>query len=178
MISIIVAMGRNRVIGKDNDLIWHLPADLNHFKKITMGKPVIMGRKTFESMGRPLPGRINVVVTRNRQFNAPACLPANSLEKALELVSEGKSPVRAPGDNSATGTSGEKEIFIAGGAEIYRQAIPLADRMYITIVDHEFEGDTFFPEFTAGNWKMVEEKKHPADKRNKYPMLFRTYVRV
>ena len=97
MISIIVAMGRNRVIGKDNQLIWHLPADLKHFKKTTMGKPIIMGRKTFESMGKPLPGRTNIVVTRNKEFKASGCLVAGSLEQALKMVSEGKSLEQSPG---------------------------------------------------------------------------------
>ena len=160
MISIIVAMGRNRVIGKDNDLIWHLPADLKHFKETTMGKPVIMGRKTFESMGKPLPGRTNIVVTRNSQYKAKGCLVAHSLEKALERV------------------SGEAEVFIAGGGEIYREAMPLADRMYITIIDHSFEGDTYFPEFSKKEWKIIEERYHPSNMENKYSMVMRTYERI
>jgi dihydrofolate reductase len=160
MISLIVAMGRNRVIGRDNNLIWHLPADLKHFKETTMGSPLIMGRKTFESMGKALPGRTNVVVTRKPGFIAPGCLVAGSLEQALELV------------------SGEPEIFIAGGGEIYRQSMHLADRMYITIIDHDFDGDTFFPEFPDEEWVIAEERRHGPDERNKYPMLFRTYDRV
>ncbi len=160
MISIIAAMARNRVIGKDNDLIWHLPADLKHFKEKTLGKPVIMGRKTFESMEEALPGRTNIVITRQPDYKAPGCLVADSLEHALELV------------------SGEPEIFIAGGGEIYEQAIPIADRMYITIIEHEFDGDTYFPKFVAGEWEIVEETKHPADERNKYSMIFRTYKRI
>lgn len=156
MISIIVAMGRNRVIGKDNDLIWHLPGDLKHFKETTMGKPLIMGRKTFESMGEALPGRTNIIVTRKTGYTAPGCLVAHSLESALEMV------------------SGEPEVFIAGGGQIYRQAIPLADRMYITIIDHSFDGDTSFPEFSEKDWKIIEERYHGADERNKYPMVFRT----
>ena len=160
MVSIIVAMGRNRVIGKDNSLIWHLPADLKHFKETTMGKPIIMGRKTFESVGKPLPGRTNIVVTRRKGYSAPGCLAAGSVEQALELV------------------TGEPEIFITGGGEIYRQSLPLADRMYITIIDHDFEGDTFFPEFSRKIWKITGENYHPADDRNKYPMVFRIYKRV
>ncbi len=160
MVSIIVAMGRNRAIGRDNQLIWHLPADLKHFKETTMGKPVIMGRKTFESMGKALPGRTNVVVTRKTGFMAPGCLVAGSLGEALGLVSR------------------EPEVFIAGGGEIYKQAIPLADRMYITIIDHDFDGDTFFPDFDAREWDIAEEKKHEPDERNKYPMVFRTYERI
>lgn len=160
MVSIIVAMGRNRVIGKDNDLIWHLPADLKHFKETTMGKPVIMGRKTFESMGKPLPGRTNIVITRNNQYEAKGCLVAQSLEKALKRV------------------SGEAEVFIAGGGEIYREAMPLADRMHITIIDHSFEGDTYFPEFSKKEWKIIEEIYHPANMENKYSMVLRTYERI
>ncbi len=160
MISIIVAMGRNRVIGKDNDLIWHLPADLKHFKETTMGKPVIMGRKTFESIGKPLPGRTNIVVTRNSQYKAKECLVAHSLEKALEMVSD------------------KAEVFIAGGGEIYREAIPLADRMHITIIDHSFEGDTYFPEFSKKEWEIIEEIYHPSNMENKYSMVMRTYERI
>lgn len=159
MISIIVAMGNNRVIGKNNSLIWHLPADLKHFKELTMGKPVIMGRKTFESMGKALPGRTNIVVTGKTGFGAPDCLVANSLEKSLEIVSK------------------EPEVFIAGGGEIYKQAIPIVDRMYITIIDHSFDGDTCFPEFSKKVWTITEEHNHPADERNKYSMVFRTYER-
>jgi dihydrofolate reductase len=160
MVSLIAAMGRNRVIGKDNQLVWHLPADLRHFKETTIGKPVIMGRKTFESVGKSLPGRTTVVVTRRVDFVAPGCLLAGSLEQALELVSS------------------EPEILIAGGGEIYRQAIPVCDRMYITIIEHEFEGDTFFPEFDHREWVIEEERRHEADEKNRYPMLFRTYRRI
>ena len=157
MVSIIVAMGRNRVIGRENGLIWHLPEDLRHFKETTMGKPLIMGRKTFESVGKPLPGRTNIIVTRKKDYSAPGCLVAGSVEQALELA-----------DN-------DQEVFIAGGGEIYEQATPLADRMYITIIDHDFDGDTFFPEFSSEKWMLTEERFHAADERNKYPMIFRTY---
>ena len=160
MISLIVAMGRNRVIGRDNQLVWHQPADLRHFKETTIGKPVIMGRKTFESVGKSLPGRTTVVVTRRDDFVAPGCLMAGSLEQALEMVSS------------------EPEILIAGGGEIYRQAIPVCDRMYITIIEHEFDGDTFFPEFDQGEWVIEEERRHEADEKNRYSMLFRTYRRI
>ena len=159
MISIIVAMGRNRAIGRDNSLVWHLPADLKHFKETTMGKPLIMGRKTFESVGKPLPGRTNVVVTRSKEFSAPGCIIADSLEQALSKV------------------DGEPEIFIAGGGEIYRQAIPLTDKMYITIIDHDFDADTHFPKFSEKEWKIVEENYQPANQKNQYPMVFRTYER-
>ncbi len=160
MVSIIVAMGRNGVIGKDNSLIWHLPADLKYFKHTTMGKPVIMGRKTFDSVGKPLPGRTNIIVTRRKDYGVPGCLTAGSVEQAIELV------------------AGEPEVFIAGGGEIYRQALPLADRLYITIIDHDFDGDTFFPDISEKRWKISQEIYHPADERNKYPMLFRIYKKV
>lgn len=153
-------MGRNRVIGRDNQLVWHQPADLRHFKETTIGKPVIMGRKTYESVGKSLPGRTTVVVTRRDDFVAPGCLMAGSLEQALEMVSS------------------EPEILIAGGGEIYRQAIPVCDRMYITIIEHEFDGDTFFPEFDQGEWVIEEERRHEADEKNRYSMLFRTYRRI
>lgn len=149
-------MARNRVIGRNNKLIWHLPADLRHFKNTTLGNPVIMGRKTFESMGKALPGRTNIIVTRQEGYTAPGCLITNSLTDALKVAPPG-------------------EVFIAGGGEIYRQALPLADRMYITVVDHEFEGDTFFPEFAAEQWQLVEERVHEADEKNIYSMAFRTY---
>jgi dihydrofolate reductase len=158
MISIIVAMSRNRVIGKDNKLVWHLPADLKHFKKTTMGSTLIMGRRTFESMGS-LPGRTSIIITRQDNYRAKDCLIANSLAQALDM---------AP----PTG-----EIFIAGGGQIYSEAIPVADRMYITIVDHDFDGDTFFPEYPAGEWHITTQSMHEADDRNKYPMTFLTLDR-
>ncbi|MFO7924370.1 MAG: dihydrofolate reductase [Bacteroidales bacterium] len=157
MVSIIVAMGRNRVIGRDNSLVWHLPADLKHFRDTTMGKPVIMGRKTYESMGAPLPGRTNIVVSRKENYRVPDCLVAGSLEEALELAGD------------------VQEVFIAGGGEIYRQAIPLADRMYITVIDHDFAGDTRFPEFPEREWKITDRRRHEADHRNKHAMEFLTY---
>jgi dihydrofolate reductase len=169
MVSIIVAMSRNRVIGKDNKLIWHLPADLKHFKNTTMGRPVIMGRKTFESVGKPLPGRTNIVISRNKNYNAPGCLMAGSVEEALRLLTT------EPANVAAFDTA---EVFIAGGGEIYRQAIQLAGRMYITVIDHDFEGDTFFPEFSGEEWKLTGEEYRPADEKNSYPMLFRIYDRV
>jgi dihydrofolate reductase len=160
MISLIVAMGRNRVIGRNNQLVWHLPADLKHFRKTTMGKPLIMGRKTYESVGMPLPGRTTIVVTRRTDLVAPGCLVAGSLEQALEAASP------------------EPEIMIAGGGDIYRQAIPLCDRMYITIIEQEFEGDTFFPEFNQDEWVIEEERRHEADERNRYAMIFQTCRRI
>jgi dihydrofolate reductase len=160
MISIIVAMSRNLVIGKDNGLTWHLPADLRHFKETTMGKPLIMGRKTYESMKEALPGRTNIVITRQDSYKAPGCLVAATPEKAVEMAKD------------------EKEIFIAGGGEIYRHFMPVTDRMYVTVVDHDFEGDTHFPRFSLEEWKLISDRHHGSDDRNPYSMFFRVYERA
>lgn len=139
MISLIVAHDRNRVIGYENDMPWHLPGDLKYFKEMTMGKPVIMGRKTFESIGRPLPGRRNVVISRNAQYAAEGIEIVSSLEAALELVAD------------------VPEIMVIGGQQIFTQALPLADRLYITLIDHEFDGDTYFPAYEG--WQLVSERE-------------------
>lgn len=137
MISIIAAMSRNRVIGKDNKIPWHLPEDLKRFKSLTKSNPVIMGRKTYESLGKALPGRLNIVVTKNRMFNPRDALVATNLEDAI---------------NTATCHT-ENEIFIIGGGEIYCQALDLADRIYLTIIDQDFTGDTFFPQLNPTIWR-------------------------
>lgn len=129
--SIIVARSRNGVIGKENKLLWHISEDLKRFKSLTLGHPIIMGRKTYESIGRPLPERQNIIITRNKEFLAPDCVVVGSLEEALEIASE----------------KDKEEIFIIGGAEIYKQAFPLTDRLYITEVNLEVEGDAFFPDY-------------------------------
>ncbi len=182
MISIIVAMARNGVIGRDNSLIWHLPADLKYFKETTMGSPVIMGRKTYESVGRPLPGRTNIIVTRREGYSAEGCLVAGSLEEAVEMARRdagNAASIRRDGGSSVATDRKDaaKEIFIAGGGEIYRQAMGIADKIYITFVDGEFEGDTFFPPIPEREWKLVDEKHRPPDDRNKYPLIFRVYNR-
>lgn len=133
MISLIVAHDENRVIGYQNELPWYLPGDLKYFKQMTMGKPMIMGRKTFESIGRPLPGRRNIVITRNENYAAEGTEVVRSLEEALALV------------------EGEKEVMIIGGAQIFEQAMSIADRLYITFINHTFKGDTYFP--TYDDWK-------------------------
>lgn len=158
-ISIIVAVAKNNVIGKDNSLIWYLPADLQHFKRLTMGCPIIMGRKTFESIGKALPGRTSVIVTRNKTFHAENCVTVHSLEEALEKVQS------------------HKEVFIIGGADIYRQALEKADKLYLTKVHESFDGDTFFPEIDMAAWQLIEEKKMQADDKNKYSYSFLTYIR-
>lgn len=139
MISLIVAHDKNRVIGYENDMPWHLPGDLQYFKETTMGKPIIMGRKTFESIGRPLPGRRNIVITRNASYSADGIEVVGSLDEALTLV------------------NGVPEVMVIGGEQIFTQALPLADRLYITLIDHEFHGDTYFPAYEG--WKMVSERK-------------------
>ena len=139
MISIIVAHDKNRVIGYENKMPWHLPGDLQYFKEMTMGKPVIMGRKTFESIGRPLPGRRNIVITRNESYNDDGIEVVSSLDEALQL------------------TKDAEETMVIGGEQILRLALPLADRLYITLIDAEFEGDTYFP--TYEGWELVSSQE-------------------
>lgn len=139
MISLIVAHDVNRVIGLNNEMPWHLPGDLAYFKKMTMGKPIIMGRNTFESIGRPLPGRRNIVITRNKAYSAEGIEVVHSLEEALTLV------------------QAEPEIMIIGGQQIFTEALPMADRLYITKIDHSFEGDTFFPAYEGWAEKTTTE---------------------
>lgn len=144
-ISIIVAIAENNVIGINNQLIWHLPNDLKRFKEITMGHHMIMGRKTWESIGRALPGRTTIVVTRNKDFKPQGALVAHSLEDALEM---------AKADN---------EIFVVGGGELYRQALPLANKFYLTRVHQSYEGDTFFPEIDMNQWvEVYSQEGEPA----------------
>jgi dihydrofolate reductase len=150
-ISIIVAMARNRVIGAHGAIPWHLPDELKQFRRLTMDHHIIMGRKTWESIGRPLPGRTSVIVTRQRGYRAPDAVVASSLGDAI----------RACGNDS--------EIFVIGGAELYQQALPLADRLYLTTVDAEIPGDTTMPEFDASDWRAVDATSHPADARHPYP---------
>jgi len=145
IVSIIVAVAENGVIGSDNRLIWHIPGDLKRFKSITMGHPIVMGRKTFESIGKPLPGRTNVIISRNKNYEAGGCLVYSSLEVALHELRH------------------EKEIFIIGGGEIYRQALPVAQKLYLTKIHQSFPGDTFFPEINPGDWKINFEETIPAD---------------
>ncbi|MGR9071529.1 MAG: type 3 dihydrofolate reductase [Gammaproteobacteria bacterium] len=137
-ISLIVAMASNRVIGLNNDMPWRLSADLRYFRKITMGKPILMGRKTFESIGRPLPGRKNIIVSRNTEFRREGCLVFHSIEDALHVCKS------------------EEEVMIVGGACFYETLLPEADRIYLTYIHRPFEGDTFFPEFDAGDWREIE----------------------
>ncbi|HUP43882.1 MAG TPA: dihydrofolate reductase [Thermoanaerobaculia bacterium] len=161
-VSIIAIVAANDVIGRGNQLPWHMPADLKRFKQLTMGHHLIMGRKTFQSVGKPLPGRIIVIVTRSVDFNPDGVAVARSVEEAI----------------SKAEAAGDDEIFIAGGAEIYGQALHRADRMYITRLHGEPQGDTFFPEFDDVNeWQLVDAEHFEADEKNEYPYSFLTYER-
>jgi len=157
-ISIIVAIAQNHAIGKDNKLLWYLPNDLKHFKTITSGHTVIMGRKTYDSVGKPLPNRRNIVITR-QQITIAGCEVVNSLEHALALCNT------------------EEEVFIVGGAEIYRQAMVLTNRIYLTIVHKSFDGDTYFPEIQENIWVETEREDHQPDEKNKIPYSFITLER-
>jgi dihydrofolate reductase len=159
IVSIVVAISQNHAIGKDNKLLWYLPKDLKHFKEITTGHTVIMGRKTYESVGKPLPNRRNIIITR-QQVNIEGCEVVNSVEAALALCKD------------------EAEVFIVGGAEIYRQALHLTDRIYLTLIHENFEGDTYFPEIKADLWKETERQDHEPDEKNLLPYSFITYERV
>lgn len=149
-ISIIVIISENNVIGVDNGLPWHLPADLKHFKETTMGHHIIMGRKTYESFKKALPGRTNIVITRQDGYLAEGCQVVKSIEEALEIARN----------------NNEKEAFIIGGAEIYKQVLPLTNSMYLTRIHDVFEGDTYFPEYNLDNWNIVSQKDFKADEKN------------
>lgn len=159
MISMIWAMGRNNALGCKNRMPWYIPADFAYFKKVTMGKPVIMGRKTFESIGKPLPGRKNIVITRDTGYNPQGCIVVNSIEKAMEYTEE-------------------KEVFIIGGAEIYKEFLPIADRLYITLIEKEFEADAFFPEIDYSQWKQISCETGIKDEKNPYEYKWLVYERV
>ena len=154
-------MSKNRVIGRDGTLPWKLPEDLKFFKNITMGKSVVMGRRTYESIGHPLPGRTNIVLSR-KNYMVPGVLTASNLEKALDQV-------RAlHGDQT--------ECFVIGGAEAYAQSLPIADKLFCTLIEDEIQGDTFFPEIDFKKWTLVTEKSFQKDERHKYPFVIRTYI--
>lgn len=160
LLSAICAMSKNRVIGFQNKLPWHLPADLRHFKKITIGHPIIMGRNTYESIGRALPDRCNVVITRDATFQAPGCVVVNSIETALSAASY------------------SEEVFIIGGAMLYQQLLPEVQCIYLTEIHHTFEGDAFFPELDKTIWHEVERIDHTADEENIYSYSFVILERV
>lgn len=154
MINIIVAISKNRVIGNDNKLIWSLPSDLKRFKQITTGNTLVMGRKTYESIGKPLPNRRNIIITRNSDYKVEGCEVVNSLEEALMLCNN--------------------ECFIIGGGEVYKQSLPLADKLYLTVINEEFDGDTYFPEI-EDDWVKVSREDHEPDDKNKHGYSFIEY---
>lgn len=157
MISIIVAIAHNNVIGASNSLIWHISEDLRRFKAITTGHPVIMGRKTYESIGRPLPNRTNVVITRQADFAVEGCTVVHSLQEAIALFPE------------------NEELFIIGGGQIYAEALPLAKRIYLTEVDADYEGDTNFPQWDRSEWNLIEEETFLRGEKFDKPFAFLTY---
>jgi dihydrofolate reductase len=159
-ISIIAAMARNRIIGINNTLPWRIPEDLRRFKALTMGHHIIMGRKTFDSIGRPLPGRVTVVVTRSHGLHIPGCLIAHSLEDAIAACAE------------------DEEVFIAGGGELYAQAMPLADILHITEIQQEMNGDTHFPEFDRGAWQEIARERRSQVEPQPLEYHFATYRRM
>ncbi|TVQ43238.1 MAG: type 3 dihydrofolate reductase [Saprospirales bacterium] len=161
-ISLIVAISKNRAIGMDNQIPWYLPADLKYFKRTTLGHHILMGRKSYLSIGKPLPKRTNLVLTRNPFFTANGIKVIHSIEEGIALA-------RAAGDD---------ELFIIGGGEIYRQSMDLVDRLYITEVDIETEGDTFFPHIDKTQWKLSSKEAHEADDRNKWNYCFKVYDRT
>ena len=160
-ISMIAAMAEDRVIGLDNKMPWHLPADLQFFKRVTLGKPVIMGRKTYQSIGRPLPGRINIVLTRDKDLQIEGVSCVQTVQQALDLV------------------QGTPEVMVIGGATIYQQFLEQATRLYLTFIDLKVAGDTQFPDYQAvANWQEVEREAHLADEKNGYNYQFVTLERV
>lgn len=163
-VSLIWAMDRNRVIGKNNALPWRLPSDLTHFKQTTTGHPVIMGRNTYASLGRPLPERANIVLTRDKNFSATGCIVANTLPEALQLA-------------ASMTPEGKPEVFVIGGEALYKQALAFADRLYVTLVEAEVEGDARFPDFDWAGWREVSRTRHASDERNPFACTFLVYER-
>ena len=154
MISLIAALDENRVIGMGNRLPWRLPADLRRFRQITMGKPLLMGRRTFESIGRPLPGRTNIIVTRNLHYQAQGCIVCHSVQEALHAVGD------------------VDEVIVIGGADLYEQMLPRARRLYLTIIHATFAGDAYFPAYDLEQWRVSERQDHEADEQNPYAYSF------
>ena len=162
-ICLVAAMAKNRVIGKNNDLPWHLPADMKHFREITAGKVVVMGRKTFEAIGKPLPNRVNIVISGNPLYDALAtgCITTLSPDGALINCY----------------ALGHNEMMVIGGAQIYQEFLRVADIIYLTYIDAEIEGDAFFPEWNDNEWEEIKRESHTSDEKNKYPYAFVTLKR-
>ncbi len=161
-VSAIVAVAKNNVMGRDNDIPWYLPADLKYFKKTTLNRHIIMGRKTFQSIGRPLPKRTNIVVTRQPYFIATGIITAHSVDQALEMAYD----------------NGEEEVFIIGGAQIYEATMQYWDRLYLTQVDLTVDGDTFFPEVDFSEWKQIINDPHEPDEKNEHPFTFKIFEKI
>jgi dihydrofolate reductase len=159
MITLIAAAAENNALGKDNDLLWHLPEDFKRFKQITSGHYIIMGRKTFESFPKPLPNRTHIIITRQKEYLADGCLVVHSLEEALEISPQ------------------NEEVFIIGGAQIYKQALPFADKIDLTRVHIELDADAFFPEFNTSEWNLVFSEKHFKDEKHQFDFTFETYIK-
>ena len=163
IISAIVGIGKNKVIGKNNDMPWHLPADLKYFKRTTSGHHIIMGRKNYEAIGRPLPKRTNIIITRNTNYQADGCIIVNSITDALAVAK----------------ANGDEEAFIIGGGQIYWLSLPMLDRLYITEIDVEVpDGDVFFPEVDFTEWKLVSSDAHQKNDKNKHDYTFKIYDRI
>ncbi|MCM3664391.1 dihydrofolate reductase [Mesobacillus subterraneus] len=160
MISLIWAMDENRVIGLHNQLPWRLPEDLKFFKRVTMGHPIAMGRKTYESIGKPLPGRENIVITRDENYSPDGCVVMNSIEEFMKYAGEK-----------------DDEVFVIGGAEIFKEVLPKADRLYLTMIHEQFEGDTFFPVFDIDKWELETREIGLKDEKNPYDYEFLIYKR-
>jgi dihydrofolate reductase len=152
-------MAKRRLIGYNNALPWYLPADLKHFRAITMGKPIIMGRKTYESIGRPLPGRLNIVLSRNAKLSLPGCQVLHDFDELLAF------------------TQAYEESVVIGGSSVYKLLLPMVQRLYVTWVDGEFQGDSYFPDYQAEKWQEIERQDFPADNLNLYPYSFRVLNR-
>lgn len=159
MTTLIAAAAENNALGKNNDLIWHLPDDFKRFKAITSGHYIIMGRKTFESFPKPLPNRTHVIITRQKNYSPENCIVVNSLEKAIEICPK------------------DEDIFIIGGGEIYKQSIAIADKIELTRVHSTFEADTFFPEIDTAVWELVQEEFHAKDEKHLFEFSFQTYLK-
>ncbi|MBU0697127.1 MAG: dihydrofolate reductase [Bacteroidetes bacterium] len=159
-ISIIVATDEENGIGKNNQLMWHLPKDLKFFKSTTSGHPVIMGRKTYDSVGKPLPNRRNIIITRQKDLKIEGVEVFNELENAIKACVD------------------EEEVFIVGGGEIYKQALPFTDKIYLTKVHHTFNADAFFPELNYSEWKLISKEEHEPDEKHAYCFSFITFSRI
>nr|AIA15954.1 Dihydrofolate reductase [uncultured bacterium] len=161
IVSLLLAASENNVIGKDNGLPWHLPDDLKYFKNLTWGLPILMGRKTFDSIGKPLPGRKSIVITRDRDWRHEGVEVVHSIEEAIDKAK----------------TLGAKEIFVIGGAEIFKSSLPVANRIYLTRIHHVFDGDVFFPEIDAERWSCTSERFCAADEKNAYDHTYHVWER-